>query len=68
MTIAYYTGMRKREIISEKGLRWDQVNLEEGSIRLASGQTNTSKLRLERKTLSRRAVCPFRTPRSNPTP
>lgn len=46
MTIAYYTGMRKREIISEKGLRWDQVNLEEGSIRLASRQTKTKQPRV----------------------
>jgi integrase len=41
MTIAYYTGMRMREIISERGLRWDQVNLEEWSIRLSSSQTKT---------------------------
>ena len=41
MTIGYYTGMRLREIISERGLRWDQVNLEEGSIRLTSNQTKT---------------------------
>jgi len=41
MTIGYYTGMRLREIISERGLRWDQVNLEEGSIRLSSSQTKT---------------------------
>ncbi len=41
MTVAYYTGMRMREIIGERGLRWDQVNLEEGSIRLSSSQTKT---------------------------
>jgi integrase len=41
MTIAYYTGMRMREIISERGLRWEQVNLDEASIRLASQQTKT---------------------------
>lgn len=41
MTIAYYTGMRMREIISERGLRWDQVNLDEGSIHLLSSQTKT---------------------------
>ncbi len=46
MTIAYYTGMRKREIIGHKGLRWDQVNLEEGSIRLASQQTKTKESRV----------------------
>jgi len=27
ITIAYYTGMRLREIISDKGIRWDQVEL-----------------------------------------
>src|SRR5215472_13879246 len=41
MTIAYYTGMRMREIISERGLRWDQVKIDEGSIRLSSSQTKT---------------------------
>jgi integrase len=41
MTIAYYTGMRMREIISERGLRWEQVNLDEASIRLGSQQTKT---------------------------
>jgi len=41
MTIGYYTGMRLREIIGLRGLRWDQVNLEEGSIRLSSSQTKT---------------------------
>ena len=41
MTIAYYTGMRQGEIIGEKGLRWTQVDLVEGSIRLASKQTKT---------------------------
>ena len=41
MTIAYYTGMRLREIISGRGIRWDQVNMEEGSIRLSSSQTKT---------------------------
>ena len=30
-----------REIISERGLRWDQVDLDEGSIRLSSSQTKT---------------------------
>ncbi len=42
LTIAYYTGMRKGEIIGENGLRWDQVNLTEGTIRLRSNQTKTS--------------------------
>ena len=32
MTIAYYTGMRQGEIIGPKGLKWEQVNLEEGTI------------------------------------
>jgi integrase len=41
MTIGYYRGMRLREIISARGLRWDQVDLEEGSIRLSSSQTKT---------------------------
>ncbi|MCC2641040.1 MAG: putative Phage integrase [Nitrospira sp.] len=43
ITIAYYTGMRMREIISVKGLRWEQVTLFEdgGCIRLASAQTKT---------------------------
>jgi len=42
VSIAYYTGMRQGEIISENGLRWDQVNLIEGTIRLRSKQTKTS--------------------------
>lgn len=46
MTIAYYTGMRLREIISERGLRWEQVDLEEGSIRLSSSQTKTKSPRI----------------------
>jgi integrase len=46
MTIAYYTGMRMREIISARGLRWDQVNLEERSIRLSSSQTKTKSPRV----------------------
>jgi integrase len=41
MTIGYYTGMRMREIIGVRGVRWEQVNLEEGSIRLSSNQTKT---------------------------
>ena len=39
VTIAYYTGMRQGEIISENGLKWDQVDLIEGTIRLRSIQT-----------------------------
>jgi len=41
VSIAYYTGMRQGEIISENGLRWNQVNLIEGTIRLRSNQTKT---------------------------
>jgi integrase len=41
MTVGYYTGMRQGEIIGEQGLRWDQVNLVEGTIRLSSTQTKT---------------------------
>jgi len=46
MTVGYFTGLRKREIISTKGLRWDQINLVEGSIRLASKQTKTKEPRV----------------------
>ena len=48
MTIAYYTGMRMREIISAKGLRWDQVTFaeDEGCIRLAAVQTKTKRPRV----------------------
>jgi integrase len=48
MTIAYYTGMRMREIISENGLRWEQVTLgeEEGCIRLRATQTKTKQPRV----------------------
>ena len=41
LTIGYYSGMRLREIIGEKGLRWDQVDFEERCIRLSSIQTKT---------------------------
>ena len=41
LTIGYYSGMRLREIIGERGLKWDQVNLNERSIRLSSSQTKT---------------------------
>ena len=46
MTIAYYTGMRQGEIIGPNGLKWDQVNLEEGTIRLGSKQTKTKTPRI----------------------
>lgn len=48
MTIAYYTGMRMREIISERGLRWEQVVLgeHEGCIRLQAAQTKTKQARV----------------------
>ena len=48
VTIAYSTGMRMREIISPKGLRWDQVELSDsgGCIRLASVQTKTKRARV----------------------
>ena len=48
ISIAYYTGMRMREIISTKGLRWDQVTFteESGCIRLASAQTKTKQARV----------------------
>src|SRR5215831_5033498 len=48
ITIAYYTGMRLREIISDKGIRWDQVELSEqsGCIRLAAKQTKTNQPRV----------------------
>jgi integrase len=41
LTIGYYSGMRLREIIGEKGLKWDQLDLEERCIRLSSIQTKT---------------------------
>ncbi len=41
LTIGYYSGMRLREIIGEKGLKWEQVDLEERCIRLSSIQTKT---------------------------
>ena len=48
ISIAYYTGMRMREIISTKGLRWDQVTFaeESGCIRLGSAQTKTKQARV----------------------
>ena len=46
MTIAYYTGMRQGEIIGPQGLTWEQVNLEEGTIRLAIKDTKTKTARV----------------------
>lgn len=46
LTIGYYSGMRLREIIGKKGLRWDQVNLQERCIRLSSLQTKTKTPRI----------------------
>jgi len=39
ITIAYYTGMRVGEIL---GLRWDQVDLKDGILRLETGTTKNS--------------------------
>lgn len=41
VTILYYTGMRVGEVITQRGLRWDQVDLVEGTIRLRTLQTKT---------------------------
>ena len=46
MTIAYYTGMRRGEIFTENGLRWEQVDLVEGSIRLEDDQTKNEEPRV----------------------
>ncbi len=46
LTIAYYTGMRQGEIIGANGLKWEQVNLEEGTIRLAIKDTKTKTARV----------------------
>ena len=46
MTIAYYTGMRRGEIIGDKGLRWEQVDFESNCIRLVSSQTKTKTPRI----------------------
>jgi integrase len=46
MTIAYHTGMRRGEIIGDKGLRWDQVDFESNCIRLVSSQTKTKTPRI----------------------
>jgi len=46
MTIAYYTGMRQGEIIGPKGLTWEQVNLQEGTIRLMAKHTKSNTARV----------------------
>ena len=46
LTIAYYTGMRQGEIIGPTGLKWEQVNLEEGTIRLTGKHTKTNTARV----------------------
>jgi len=43
VTLAYYTGMRKSEIL---GLRWNQVDMTEGLIRLSQKDTKTKKARI----------------------
>ena len=42
VTLAYYTGMRKSEIL---GMKWDQVDLREGIIRLSQRDTKTRQAR-----------------------
>jgi len=47
LTIAYYTGMRLREIIGPNGLRWDQhVDFRSNCLRLSVNQTKTKKARV----------------------
>jgi integrase len=43
LLVAYYTGMRRGEI---RALRWDQVDLKRGVIRLKSGETKTGEGRV----------------------
>jgi integrase len=42
MIVAYYTAMRKGEIL---GLRWDEVDFKAGLIRLGAGRTKTNEAR-----------------------
>lgn len=46
MTIGYYTGMRRGEIIGDKGLRWEQVDFDSNCIRLAILQTKAKTSRI----------------------
>lgn len=39
-TFAYHTGCRKGEVLS---LRWEQVDLERGIVRLQAGETKTER-------------------------
>jgi integrase len=43
LLVAYHTGMRKGEI---RAMRWDQVDLKRGPIRLKSGDTKTGEVRV----------------------
>jgi len=47
LTIAYYTGMRLREIVGPNGLLWEQhVDLRTNCLRLSANQTKTRKPRI----------------------
>ena len=65
LVVAYYTGMRKDEI---RSLRWDQVDLKMGAIRLKSSDTKTDEGRVipmsqtltsTLKTATRYVGCPW---------
>jgi integrase len=43
LLVAYHTGMRKGEI---RSLRWDQIDLKKGTLRLKSGDTKSSEGRV----------------------